>query len=292
MMEKYITDERTGLKYELVGDYYLIAGDDEPEQEQEPIGIWGQRHLRYLKEHRRVRYANLLTTGKLNDYLADLNEQAEAMFSQLVKLLAQKEGVTEAPQSRKPDALGAENEQSAKRCNRNRFKRAYLPLEMTTIKKEHKCVCRKAGGCRLSFSAVNRKRPTGCSILISGGDGGVTAKRGLFWYVDGELLCFPVSGDGSRYGRQQSSAVLENASAFPYRRDVLQLLSPWASRAAARESAWSICIPRSAHRELIPGFAMPFHCRMRCRCRSRPTGAGTTGVFRRNRRDEHWTYSH
>lgn len=92
-MEKYITDEHTGLKYELVGDYYLIAGDDEPEQE--PIGIWGQRHLRYLKEHRRVRYANLLTIGKLNDYLADLNEQAEAMFSQLVKLLAEMEGVTE-----------------------------------------------------------------------------------------------------------------------------------------------------------------------------------------------------
>ena len=94
MMEKYITDERTGLKYELVGDYYLIAGDDEPEEDQ-PIGVWGQRHLRYLKEHRRVRYANLLTTGKLNDYLADLNEQAKAMFSQLVKLLAEMEGVTE-----------------------------------------------------------------------------------------------------------------------------------------------------------------------------------------------------
>ena len=63
-MEKYITDERTGLKYELVGDYYLIVGDDEPEQE--PIGIWGQRHLRYLKKHRRVRYANLLTSGELS----------------------------------------------------------------------------------------------------------------------------------------------------------------------------------------------------------------------------------
>ena len=96
MMEKYITDERTGLKYELVGDYYLIAGDDEPEQEQEPIGIWGQRHLRYLKEHHCVRYANLLTIGKLNDYLADLNEQAEALFSRLVKQLSEKEGVTEA----------------------------------------------------------------------------------------------------------------------------------------------------------------------------------------------------
>ena len=69
----------------------MIAGDDE--SEQEPIGIWGQRHLSYLKEHRRVRYVNLLTSGKLNDYLADLNEQAEAMFSQLVKLLAEREGV-------------------------------------------------------------------------------------------------------------------------------------------------------------------------------------------------------
>ena len=59
MMENYITDGRTGLKYELVGDYYLIAGDDEPEEDR-PIGVWGQRHLRYLKKHRRVRYANLL----------------------------------------------------------------------------------------------------------------------------------------------------------------------------------------------------------------------------------------
>ena len=94
-MESFVTDERAGLKYELVGDYYLIAGDDEPEEDQ-PIGTWGQRHLRYLKKHRRVRYANLLTTGKLNDYLADLNEQAEALFSRLVKQLSEKEGVTEA----------------------------------------------------------------------------------------------------------------------------------------------------------------------------------------------------
>lgn len=92
-MEKYITDERTGLKYELVGDYYLIAGDNEPEER--PIGIWGQRHLRYLKQHRRMVYAELLTSGKLNEYLADLNEQAEDMFSQLVKELTEKEGITE-----------------------------------------------------------------------------------------------------------------------------------------------------------------------------------------------------
>ena len=95
-MEKYITDERTGLKYELVDDYYLIAGDDEPEQEQEPIGIWGQRHLRYLKEHHRVRYANLLTSGKMNAYLADVDRQAEELFLRLVKQMAEAEGVTEA----------------------------------------------------------------------------------------------------------------------------------------------------------------------------------------------------
>lgn len=92
-MEKYITDERTGLKYELVGDYYLIAGDDEPEER--PIGIWGQRHLRYLKQHRKVVYAELLTSGKLNDYLADLNELAENMFCRVVKELAEKQGITE-----------------------------------------------------------------------------------------------------------------------------------------------------------------------------------------------------
>ena len=78
-MERFVTDERTGLRYELVGDYYLIAGDDEPEEEQKPIGIWGQRHLRYLKEHRRVRYANLLTSGELNA-LAILQSLREFQF--------------------------------------------------------------------------------------------------------------------------------------------------------------------------------------------------------------------
>ena len=92
-MEKYITDERTGLKYELVGDYYFIAGDDYPEERH--IGIWGQRHLRYLKQNCRAVYAELLTSGKLNDYLADLNDEAEDMFSRLVKELAEKDGITE-----------------------------------------------------------------------------------------------------------------------------------------------------------------------------------------------------
>ena len=94
MMDKYITDERTGLKYELVGDYYLIAGDDEPEENQ-PIGVWGQRHLRYLKEHHRVRYANLLTSGELNAHLADVDRQAEELFLRLVKQMADAEGITE-----------------------------------------------------------------------------------------------------------------------------------------------------------------------------------------------------
>ena len=95
--------------YELVGDYYLIAGEDEPEGR--PIGVWGQRHLRYIRKHKVSLYAELLTTGKLNDYLADLNKQAEAMFSRLVKQLFEKRGRNGSPQSGKSNAVGAEDEQ-------------------------------------------------------------------------------------------------------------------------------------------------------------------------------------
>ena len=95
-MESFVTDERAGLKYELVGDYYLIAGDDEPEEDQ-PIGVWGQRHLRYLKEHRRVRYANLLTSGELNAYLADIDRRAEELFLRLVKQKMPVHGLTVTP---------------------------------------------------------------------------------------------------------------------------------------------------------------------------------------------------
>ena len=94
-MDKYIYDDKNGLWYELQGDYYipcLIL----PAEKEQPIGLWGQRHLRYLKQHRKVLYSELLISGKLNDYLADLNEQAEEMFSRLVKQLAEKEGLTEA----------------------------------------------------------------------------------------------------------------------------------------------------------------------------------------------------
>ena len=94
-MDKYIYDEKNGLWYELQGDYYLPCLKL-PKEESRHIGVWEQRHLRYLKQHRKVLYSELLISGKLNDYLADLNEQAEAMFSRLVKQLAEKEGLTEA----------------------------------------------------------------------------------------------------------------------------------------------------------------------------------------------------
>ncbi len=92
--EKYITDERTGLKHELVGGYYFIAGDDNPEAEH-PIGVWGQRRLRYLKQHHRLLYYNLLTSGKLHSHLADIEEQAQELFIRLVNEYVKKEGVTE-----------------------------------------------------------------------------------------------------------------------------------------------------------------------------------------------------
>ena len=94
-MDKYIYSKKNGIWYELQGDYYLPCLKL-PEESEVYIGIWGQRHRRYLKNHHRVRYINLLTSGKLNSYLADIDRQAEAMFSRLVKQLSEKEGVTEA----------------------------------------------------------------------------------------------------------------------------------------------------------------------------------------------------
>lgn len=95
-MQKHIVDEKTGIPYTLVGDYYLPWGDlSDDEPEYRPIGIWGQRHLRYIKQHRRVHYTELLTSGKLKDYLADLNDEAEEMFSRLVKQMAEQQGITE-----------------------------------------------------------------------------------------------------------------------------------------------------------------------------------------------------
>ena len=93
-MDKRIYNEQTGITYTLQGDYYL-PDLSLPEQEEKPIGLWGQRHLQYIKQHHKVRYTNLLTSGKLNGYLADLDKQAEDMFFRLVKQMAEREGVTE-----------------------------------------------------------------------------------------------------------------------------------------------------------------------------------------------------
>ena len=94
-MENEIYNEANGLWYEKQGYYYLPCVEL-PKQGNKPIGIWGQRHKRYLKQNHEVLYMNLLTSGKLNGYLADINEQAEDMFFRLVKQMAESEGVTEA----------------------------------------------------------------------------------------------------------------------------------------------------------------------------------------------------
>ncbi len=93
-MEMQIYDKKNGLWYELQGDYYLPCLTL-PEQEEVEIGVWGQHRRQYLKQHHRVLYYNLLTTGKLNSHLAEINQQAEEMFFRLVDGLAKKEGITE-----------------------------------------------------------------------------------------------------------------------------------------------------------------------------------------------------
>ena len=92
-MTKTIFEEMGG-SYEMQGDYYLPCLSL-PEEKQKPVGVWGQRHLRYIKEHKRTFYVNLLTSCKLNSYLVDIDKQAEEMFSRLVKQFAEKENVTE-----------------------------------------------------------------------------------------------------------------------------------------------------------------------------------------------------
>ena len=94
-MDKFIYNEINGLWYELQGDYYLPCLKL-PEERTTHIGVWGQRHLRYLKQYHKMRYYGLLTSGKLNSYLADIERKTEKMFSRLVKQLSEKEGVTEA----------------------------------------------------------------------------------------------------------------------------------------------------------------------------------------------------
>ena len=92
-LAKFITDERTGLEYELCGDYYIIAGEDEPERE--PIGVWGQRHLKYIQKHCKPFYNKMLNELTLYDYLLQLDHDAEDTFNRLVKQMAEREGVNE-----------------------------------------------------------------------------------------------------------------------------------------------------------------------------------------------------
>lgn len=93
-MAKTIFEEMDGT-YIRQGDYFIPCLTLPAEKENQPIGIWGQRHKRYLKQNHRVLYMNLLTSGKLNSYLADIDEQAEELFSRLVKEYADRQGVTE-----------------------------------------------------------------------------------------------------------------------------------------------------------------------------------------------------
>ena len=92
-LPRFITDERTGLEYELCGDYYIIAGEDEPDRE--PIGVWGQRRLNYIQKHCKPFYNKMVSEHSLYDYLIQLNRDAEDTFIYLVKQMAEREGVTE-----------------------------------------------------------------------------------------------------------------------------------------------------------------------------------------------------
>ena len=92
-MEKTLLEQMSGT-YTRVGDYFL-PDLKLPEEKTKHIGVWGQRHKRYLQEHKRATYTTLLTSGKLNGYLADIDKQAEEMFSRLVEQTAEREGVTE-----------------------------------------------------------------------------------------------------------------------------------------------------------------------------------------------------
>ena len=99
-MEKYITDPRTGLDYELVGDYYLLAGDDDPAPQ--PLGLWGRRRLAYLKAHRPFLYDDLLLSGQLEQHLHAIDDDAIAMADRLTAQLSRAEGLTESLKAADP----------------------------------------------------------------------------------------------------------------------------------------------------------------------------------------------
>lgn len=94
-MEKYIYNEQNGLWYELQGDYYIPCLELPAEKEERHIGIWGHRHLRYIREYKKVLYTDLLISGKLQSYLADVEEQAQELFDRLMKQRTEREDITE-----------------------------------------------------------------------------------------------------------------------------------------------------------------------------------------------------
>ena len=94
-MDKYIYDKSNGLWYELQGDYYIPCLTLPTEKEHKSIGLWGQRHKRYLQEHNKIFYTTLLASGKLNEYLVDVDKQTEEHFERLVEQLKQPQGITE-----------------------------------------------------------------------------------------------------------------------------------------------------------------------------------------------------
>ena len=101
-MKQHYIDEKTGISYTLQGDYYLPNLVLPTEEETQTIGIWGQRYLRYIRQHRKVLYTNLLTSGKLNGHLADIDKQAEDLFFRLVKQMAEREGITDELKAKHP----------------------------------------------------------------------------------------------------------------------------------------------------------------------------------------------
>ena len=98
-MEQYIYNEQNGLWYELRGDYYTPCLELPAEKEERSIGVWGQRHLRYIREHKKALYTSLLTNGKLQSYFADVEEQAQELFDRLMEQRAKREGITETLKS-------------------------------------------------------------------------------------------------------------------------------------------------------------------------------------------------
>ena len=130
-MKKTIFEEIGGT-YIRQGDY-LIPCLTLLDGEQMFVGVWGQRHKRYLKEHKRVVYITLLTSGRLNSYLADIEEQAQEHFERIVEQVKQAQGITRAAKSRKSDGMGKENEQYTNVCKGDCGERNCLFLDQSVF---------------------------------------------------------------------------------------------------------------------------------------------------------------